>query len=411
MKSAIAQSLAALLALTACGADPSLDTTGPVVNPEPPAVEPDPYALSVPSTASLSIDFDGTVSAANAAGALTAEVQAAFSSPEEMNGARAIAAQMDAGLDLVARLLPPAGSSTRTVSHGVRAIGPAVRCLVATSDACPEGASLESELVVRNAGEGDFSWVVRVRGIGWGDSDWIQVYIGRVGVGEVEGARSGQFALLLDELRQVAWALPVSGRVLGGFTLRPDCRALMYRAEGLAFGDAAPATGRLFVQRCANGDLRVRFTASRDLIPGPGGHELVTNHVGLTSRGAVAHTIVSNWNPAFGYQGDVPWTSWPGEAYVVVRSCFGTDQRPIHREGFTCAVETSLADCLSSEPTALAGFEGGSWDSCGAIASEGAARAPDTAISSLYDESPEAGFVAPPVPPAGAWELIPSLGI
>ncbi len=411
MKRAIAQSLAALLSLAACGTDPSLDTTGPVVNPEPPAVEPDPYALSIPSIASLSIDFDGKAAAANAPGALTAGVQAVFASPEEMNGARAIAAQMDAGLDLVARLLPPAGSPTRTVSEGVRAIGPAVRCLVATSDACPEGASLESELVVRNAGDGSFSWLVRVRGIGWGDSDWIRVYIGQVGPGEVEGARAGRFALLLDELRQVAWSLPVSGRVLGGFTLRPDCRALMYRAEGLAFGNAAPTTGRIFVQRCANGDLRVRFTSPRDLIPGPGGTELVTNHVGLTSRGAVAHTIVSNWNPAFGYQGDVPWTIWPGEAYVVVRSCFGADRQPIHREGFTCGIDTSLAGCLSSEPTPLDGFEGGSWDACLEIASERTARAPDIAIASPYDESPEAGFLAPPAPPAGAWELIPSVGL
>jgi len=411
-----AASLALALVLAACGAEPTTFSGDVRIVDDFPPVEtithPDPYVSAIPAPGALAIDFDVAIPAATRAGALSADFVAALSNPEEMTGARTGAAGMDAALALVTRLVPPAGSPLREVRAGVRAVGPAIRCVVPTLDAeCPAGAEVESELVVREGEAGLFAWTIRVRGVGAGDDGWFNVFFGRVAPGEVDGSKQGDFVLSLDALRQIAWALPGAGRLLGGFTLRPDCKAFMYRAEALTLEGSPELTGRLFVQRCASGDLRVRFTSAQDVLPGPGGSELVTDHVGMTSNGGVAYSLIANWNPAFGYRGDVAWNEWPGEAFVLVRSCFGADRRPIQREAFTCRTDASIADCLTNEPVSLAGFEGGSWDSCPALAPSAATAVPASATLSLRDESPEAGFLAPPRPPAYPEELESVLGI
>jgi hypothetical protein len=308
---------------------------------------------------------------------------------------------VDQALAIARRLVPPETAPVREERPGERAFGPALRCVVPTSDSdCPANARVESELLVHEGELGSYSWTLRVHPVGV-EGSWSDVYFGNVEPGEVPGSRQGRFVVSLDAIRQTADSAPASGRVLGGFVLAAGEQAFIYRVEGLAIGEATPVSGRLYVHRAADGALRARFSSMfRDVIPGPGGAEFVANHVGMTSQGGVGYTVIADMPGPFSVRGDVPFTSWPGEAYLFFRSCFGAARAPIHREVFACPVDLSIAECVATAAaTPLAGFEGGSWDACSALTGDGTASLPESGGAAPWNEDPEPGFLATPRPP------------
>jgi hypothetical protein len=408
LKNALAAALC--LALVACGGAESPPVAAPPSGDLWSASTPDPLVEAIPSPTQLAVAFDAAPAAM--AGALYAEGSTALDGFDELNGARNPAAGIDQALAVARRLVPPASASVRDEGPGERAFGPALVCVFPPGPSgCPADAQVESELRVLEGAHGDYSWTLRVRPVGV-EGGWLNVYFGQVAAGEAPGARLGRFVLSLDVLPQIVSPAPASGRLLGGFVLADGEQAFVYRAEDLAVGEATPVTGRLYAHRANDGALRVRFTAAAiDVLPGPGGAEFVANHVGMTSRGGVAYEIIADVPTAFGIRGDVPFTSWPGEAYLFSRSCFGPGRAAIHRETFTCPVGQPIPECVATAAaTPLAGYEGGSWDACSSLAGEGTAGVPESGAAAPWNEDPEPGYLAAPWSPRSPEEFAAELG-